>query len=153
MIYLKFKSMLGPSSRGERRQPGTRPAQGKRKGSRALFLCQPGAGVQVVCPLTAGWVGLEVTLNWAGLVLQTQECGALCLLTGSLGKNGAADSSFTGMLPALTSMADSMGAIGTPGICKCQGKGRACVVERWHWAAKLGRIVLCTEQPGVFMAC
>lgn len=39
-------------------------------------------------------------------------------------------------------MADSMGsgmdAIEAPGICKCQGKGRVCVVERWHWDSKTG---------------
>lgn len=83
---------------------------------------------------------LEVTLNWAGLVSQTQDCGASCLLTGSSGKSGVADSSFMGMLPALTFIADSTGdstgATGAPEICKCQGKGRACVVERWHWGSK-----------------
>lgn len=93
-----------------------------------------------MCPLAADGVGLEVTLDWAGLVLQTQECGASFLLTGSLRKSGVADSSFMDMLPALTSMADSMGggtgATGAPGMCKCQGKGRACVVERWHWGSK-----------------
>lgn len=66
MIYLKFKSVPGPRGRGEGRQLGTRPAQGRRKGSRALFLCQPGSGPCVVCPLGASWVGLEVTLTWAG---------------------------------------------------------------------------------------
>lgn len=111
-----------------------------------------------MCSLAAAWVGLEVGswqgLNWAGLVSQMQECGASCLLIDSLGENSVADSSFMGMLPALTSMADSMGggtgAIGALGIYTYQGKGRACGGEM---ALGRGRIVLCAEQPGVFMAC